>query len=130
MKKCSCCGVVKERSEFGVDREKRDGLKHQCRICDGQRRRRGRDAMINFSLEYKGGECCDCGKSLSFNENKGHYNFHHVDPSTKVSRINQMFKDKVSYTRLLEELDKCVLLCKPCHIKRHKDFNNGLRETL
>jgi hypothetical protein len=86
--------------------------------------------MINFSLEYKGGECCDCGKSLSFNENKGHYNFHHVDPSTKVSRINQMFKDKVSYTRLIEELDKCVLLCKPCHIKRHKDFNNGLRETL
>jgi hypothetical protein len=108
----------------------KDGLKGECKSCVKTIIRETRDKKIKFCLEYKGGKCCDCDKKLSFPDNRGEYNFHHVDPSTKVYKLNQMFKDKLSDVKIIEELDKCVLLCKPCHVKRHKDFNNGLRESL
>jgi hypothetical protein len=32
-KKCSCCGVLKERKEFNKKRKEKDGLQHNCRLC-------------------------------------------------------------------------------------------------
>lgn len=93
-------------------------------------RRKLRDKSAKMSIEYKGGKCEDCGIVLTYENDKGKYDFHHTDPSTKVSRINLMLKDKVSIERLKEELDKCVLLCKSCHKQRHSDYKKGLRDTL
>ena len=129
-KYCYSCKETKPVTQFSKNKSTKDGCSHHCKPCETMRRRKTRDRKIVFSLDYKGGKCLDCGKSLSFPENKGEYDFHHTDPSTKVSRMNQLFKDKASDYRLVQELDKCVLLCKPCHIKRHKDYNAGLRPTL
>ncbi len=130
MKKCCKCKEEKSLTEFSKNKSQKDGLQTECKECNKILRRTVRNKKVQFSLTYKGGECRDCGKTLSFPKNKGQYNFHHTDPSTKISKLNLMFKNKLSESRLKEELDKCVLLCQPCHIKRHKDFNNGLRETL
>lgn len=93
-------------------------------------RRKLRDKNAKMCLEYKGGKCEDCGITLTYENDKGNYDFHHINPTTKSSGINIMLKDKVSTERLINELDKCVLLCKPCHNKRHSDYKKGLRETL
>ena len=129
-KYCYRCKEEKPIESFSKDKTKKDGRSSDCKTCRKISIRKTRDRKIIFSLDYKGGKCLDCGKSLSFPENKGEYDFHHTDPSTKVSRMNQLFKDKASDYRLVQELDKCVLLCKTCHIKRHKDYNAGLRPTL
>jgi len=78
------------------------------------------------AYEYKGGKCEDCG-AIPF-ESSLRFEFHHIDPSTKGSHWGGIKRRNWEIQK--EELDKCVLLCKPCHMKRHTDFNRGLRPTL
>lgn len=44
--------------------------------------------------------------------------FHHTDPSKKDIGISESVAE-VSFKRLVEELEKCVVLCKNCHTKVH-----------
>jgi hypothetical protein len=44
--------------------------------------------------------------------------FHHTDPRTKTRELAQLCKH--SRKRLLEELNKCVVLCANCHCKEHR----------
>lgn len=55
--------------------------------------------------------CEDCGT------HDGWLEHHHVDPSTKKYSISQMYA--YSLDALEEELEKCVVLCRSCHKKRH-----------
>jgi hypothetical protein len=129
-KYCYSCKETKPTTQFSKNKSKKDGYKDECKCCHGIIRRKTRDNRSKMCVEYKGCKCEDCGKQLTYETNKGDYDFHHVDPSTKTKNINIMLSNKVSESTLKEELDKCVLLCKPCHMKRHTDFNRGLRPTL
>ena len=65
------------------------------------------------AIQYKGGKCLDCGFS-------GHYavfEFHHRDPSVKEYAWNKLRKRPLK--TILEELDKCDVLCANCHRLRH-----------
>jgi fructose-1,6-bisphosphatase len=157
MKKCKKCGKEKPTSEFHKDRGTKDGLTPKCKVCNCEQssmwksknktkikeyrtnnkeyiktvKKENQKSIRNKCLEYKGSCCEDCGKEFTYPESKGLYDFHHTNPQTKTESITKLISSKkFGFNRLIEELDKCVLLCKPCHIKRHKDFNNGLRETL
>jgi len=44
--------------------------------------------------------------------------FHHTDPSTKKGNISDLVRD-FSTKRLMEEINKCVVLCANCHRKQH-----------
>lgn len=60
---------------------------------------------------YLGGSCVTCGATSDLE-------FDHVDPSTIKIRISTAISQHWSWDRLLTELNKCQLLCKPCHIKK------------
>ena len=64
------------------------------------------------AVEYKGGCCLLCG----YDKNYGSLDFHHINSFQKRFNIS-------SYTNwdedLIEELDKCALLCKNCHSEVH-----------
>lgn len=75
-----------------------------------------------------GGKCADCGLPAE-HHNLNSFHFHHTDPSIKEGSISKTFQDSTKED-IMGELKKCVLLCDPCHRKRHKDFREGLRETL
>lgn len=65
----------------------------------------------NRLLEMKqrlGGKCVKCGsvKSLEFD---------HIDPSTKFSTITKAQLLDGPLENLITEVDKCQLLCSPCH---------------
>ncbi len=65
------------------------------------------------AIDYLGGECKDCGY-------KGHpnvYDFHHRDAATKKYTWTKLRLR--SWTDVIEELDKCDLLCANCHRLRH-----------
>lgn len=70
------------------------------------------------ALEYLGGRCRGCGTQDSLD-------FDHVDPATKVIEISMAIARTWSWARLKEELDKCQLLCRPCHIEKSAANNDG-----
>lgn len=57
-----------------------------------------------------GDKCGACGSS-------GKLQFHHVDPREKSFDLSSEFAKP--WGQLLVELKKCVLRCRPCHLKEH-----------
>lgn len=45
--------------------------------------------------------------------------FHHVDPTTKVESVCRMASTHTSWDRIMEEINKCIVLCSNCHRKLH-----------
>ena len=62
-------------------------------------------------IEALGGCCISCGS-------EDNLQFDHVLPETKAWHITQILHFDTSI--LLEELSKCQLLCKKCHIEKSK----------
>lgn len=62
------------------------------------------------SLEYKGSKCQLCGYSKCIRA----LEFHHINPSDKSFGIARKGNTR-SWSRIKEELDKCILLCSNCH---------------
>lgn len=69
------------------------------------------------AIEYLGGRCNKCGKDW----HPAIYEFHHTDPSTKDRDPSKMLQ--LSWKRITNELDKCVLLCANCHRLTHHEEN-------
>lgn len=70
--------------------------------------------------DYIGGiKCVKCGFShTSF----APFDFHHVNPETKDISISDAINRK--WERLIEEVDKCILLCSNCHRIEHERLRN------
>lgn len=66
------------------------------------------------AVAYKGGKCVLCG----YSKNVGSLAFHHLDPNGKEFGIGGLGVN-LSWERLKQELDKCVLLCHNCHGEVH-----------
>jgi hypothetical protein len=43
--------------------------------------------------------------------------FHHLDPATKAKPVSKM--ESSSYKQIVAEINKCVVLCKNCHVLVH-----------
>lgn len=69
--------------------------------------------------KYKGNKCTYCGKSVSemikrFGTFHRMFDLHHINPSKKDPNYSNLIKQKIS-AKQIDEVDKCVLLCKTCH---------------
>jgi len=60
-------------------------------------------------IKYLGGKCINCGATEQLE-------FDHIKRSSKAHQISWILG--CSWDMLKIELDKCQLLCKPCHIKK------------
>jgi hypothetical protein len=65
---------------------------------------------VNDMKEEKGCRICGTKEKLEY---------HHIDPTTKVSEISFMLSQMKSRTVILEEIKKCEVLCNRCHIETH-----------
>ena len=66
-------------------------------------------------IDYKGGECEICGYSKCDSA----LQFHHKDPTEKDFTISGK---SLSFDRLKEEVDKCMLVCSNCHAEIHENI--------
>jgi len=64
-------------------------------------------------VEYKGGKCANCGYDKCIEA----LDFHHVNPLEKDFTIGGK---SWAFETLRKEADKCILLCRNCHIEEHK----------
>ena len=64
-------------------------------------------------IEYKGGKCIVCGYKKCHQAMV----FHHINPEDK--KFNISGNHCLSWNRVKQELDKCILLCNRCHSELH-----------
>lgn len=77
--------------------------------------KRGYVALKIKAVRYKGGQCELCGYSKCF----GALEFHHKNPLEKEFDWSSLRKR--SWGTIVEELDKCSILCANCHREVHHD---------
>ena len=87
---------------------------YRCKKCAVVAVQKRRHKVKQMSIDYKGGQCSNCGYDKCINA----LEFHHVNPDTKNFGIGSK-----GYTRSWEivkkELDKCIILCANCHRELH-----------
>ena len=71
-------------------------------------------------IESKGGKCERCG----YDENIAALEFHHLDPSKKSFQMDSRHLSNTTIEKLLEEADKCILVCANCHREIHNGHLN------
>jgi hypothetical protein len=80
-------------------------------------------------LQYKGNRCAACGLSVEemlerYGTFERMFEFHHVDPTTKDKEYRRLMQQRLS-RRQIDEMDKCVLLCRNCHGLVHAQSIRG-----
>lgn len=91
-------------------------------LIDAVRKRRKR--IRQAAIEYKGGRCQLCGYRRCVEA----LEFHHQNSLKKDFGISSKGYTR-SWTKVKEELDKCILLCANCHREIHAQ-SQLLRETV
>ncbi len=127
MKICNSCKEEKPLSAFHFNKACSKGVTGTCRKCTNNRKsiwyainRERRQWKANDRnkrkkrklVEMFGEKCFDCHRSFP----DCVYDFHHLDPSKKDFHVGDM---KNISKKLIEELDKCIMLCANCHRIRH-----------
>jgi predicted HNH restriction endonuclease len=84
--------------------------------------RRRRDKRKDKLIEMFGDKCHDCGGTF----HKCAYDFHHTNPLEKKFEIAPAL-DR-NWETILEEVNKCIMLCSNCHRVRHYREDRGNTE--
>ena len=88
-----------------------------CKSCANKRTIEWQQQRKIEAINYKGGKCVKCG----YNKYPGALDFHHLDPNQKDFDWSKMRLR--SWNKIVNELDKCVLVCSNCHRIRHHLIN-------
>ena len=107
---CSKCKEIKSVDNFLKSHTRRYGIQPACRSCGGKHRdKRKLDAQVKMQKMRKEAGCSRCG----YNADPAALHWHHKDPSTKFMEVANM--KTYNWNRVLEEIKKCIVLCRRCH---------------
>ena len=85
------------------------------------RRRRAKQQALYAMFDNK---CQSCGLE---EYEVGFFEFHHTNPKEKDREIGSML-NSASFEKVLEEVEKCVMLCPNCHKREHMKESMTLSE--
>lgn len=130
MKTCGKCKIEKSSDGFSQKKSAKDGLQAECKDCrrlyqkqwylqnsnkhiSNVRRQRKLNAPLikewYYSLKNK--PCVDCGKS----DHPFLMDFDHISDNKQESISNMVQTNRRSKKQILEEIQKCELVCVRCH---------------
>lgn len=127
---CTRCGLEKPLTEFNFKNKSLSKRQAMCKECQRARERelygtsysyKNRDKYKNNRKKYREKlrqlilEAKSCGCIICGEKEPCCLDFHHLRDKEFVIAAGT----EVSISRLLEELDKCVVLCANCHRKLH-----------
>jgi len=87
----------------------------RCRKCSSDAVIKRRQNLKKMSVEYKGGKCSLCG----YNKCISALAFHHLNPNEKDFQISGK---SISWDKIKNELEKCILVCSNCHQEIHTNL--------
>ena len=134
-KTCNKCKLEKSEDDFFFKDKSKNKRHNYCKICYGnarrgkehylkykdeyllrnkQRNERIRNENFNHLMDFFGGKsCCDCGE-----KDVVVLDFDHRDPSAKKHNVSQMLCMALSWNKILDEIQKCDIVCANCHRRR------------
>jgi len=101
----------RNRAYYAANRQSDGAYRAENRATQTRRR----VAWLTARAELKSGGCVDCGVVPN---DLTQLHFHHVDPATKSFVIADAYR--YSSEVRAAELAKCVIVCQPCHARRHR----------
>lgn len=73
-------------------------------------------------IELRGGKCEMCG----YAKNISALEFHHLNPDDKCFQLDSRHLSNTNKSKILEEVNKCILVCANCHRELHNpELNMG-----
>lgn len=113
---CTKCKKDKKESDFSWWKPRRR-LCYQCKECRAKIKAQKGKKNKERAIEIKGGACSICGYCRCYKA----LEFHHKDE--KTYDISKLLKKswKLNEKKILQELDKCMLVCSNCHREIHSD---------
>ena len=113
---CAKCKIEYPKTEkyFYKRYGRLTGLNSYCKKCFCIIQSEKHADIKKKMLEYRGGKCVVCG----YDRRAWNLAFHHLDPSKKEIKIGET--RRVFNAALMEELDKCVVMCSICHTDTHR----------
>lgn len=109
---CIKCKIAKSILSFRI-RKKTDNdviFYNQCKSCEAEYSKQRRKNISNQLKEYKKTlKCENCG----FDDYRA-LEFHHVT-NTKDFNISDAIRSRLSFNKILTEIEKCQVLCANCH---------------
>ena len=107
---CIECGFVKNLNEFYSSNGKTRRVCKDCVRKSQNKKYHNQKDILNEYKSIRGCAKCGCNK---------HYllDFHHIDPTKKDFTVSN--NTNVKFETLLNELEKCILLCANCHRELH-----------
>lgn len=142
MKTCYKCKTSKNIEDFSNNHSRSDGHSSLCKECSKQYlkdwyvknkkkhisyvskdRKKKKQENSDYILSYlKSKECIDCGYSKSIIP----LEFDHVR-GTKIKEVSVMISDGYPIKIILEEIEKCDIVCSNCHRIRTETRRNSYR---
>lgn len=126
MKHCNGCDQDKPLDKFP---KKGNGYQSKCLVCRRQmnkdwyernkdatykRNKRTRERLIKWYRSLKDGPCVDCGVQYPFYQME----WDHLPEYDKSGDIMKILNQTWNKQRVLEEIEKCELVCVLCHRER------------
>ena len=111
---CTECNVNKNLTEYHYHNKDKTQYAAKCKTCRNNADVLKMRQLKDIFLKYKGEQCSVCG----YNKCKGALEFHHLDPNEKEFNISDYKKIGIN-KEVLEELDRCIVLCSNCHRETH-----------
>ena len=93
-------------------------LRNKEKSLESARKNKQRD--IEWFKSIKRTKCCAVCGETKFEL----LDFHHIDPSTKVASVADILGRK-GRNKVIEEMNKCRVLCKKCHTDHHDSLGNS-----
>ena len=116
---CPRCQQNCNISEFYSRRDKSNSSSY-CKQCTNYQTVLRQRNLKKQMIEYKGGKCERCGYDRYY----GALEFHHIDPDKKDFSLSHL--KRYSFNQIIiDELDKCILLCSNCHREIHGEQMNS-----
>lgn len=114
-KNCTTCNTI-------LSGRQRKFCSNKCKAQYSNNKFQNYEAQKNRALNRKilfviskGGRCETCG----YNKNLAALVFHHIDPNLKKFKLDARSLSNRTEKSLMEEIDKCQLLCSNCHMELH-----------
>ena len=132
---CSKCKEEKDIFLFNKAKHTKSGYQSWCRQCKTKlenswyhmspenKAKRNKQVLDRLrankkkAVDYLGNKCFDCGKQY----HQSVYDFHHRNPEEKDEAPEKLLHR--SWDKIVNEIDKCDLLCANCHRIRHNAEN-------
>ena len=84
------------------------------------RKKTHREWFVNYKKQLV---CVTCGHN-----HPAALDFHHVEQKKSNRKVHKLVSDGHTKKRILEEIDKCVVLCSNCHREHHHDERQIIKQ--